>query len=61
MFDLKSSKERRVVAIAFDASDHVRHDMAHELLRLFANIVGIKKDFAYIGSEVVADGPNDQA
>ena len=61
MFDLEPGKKRRVVAIAFDASDHVRHDMAHELLRLLADVVGIKQDFADIGGEVVTDGPNDQA
>ena len=55
MFNLKTGKQRHIVAIPFHAMHHIGHDMAHELLSLFVNIVGINQDFADIGLEVIAD------
>ena len=61
MLDLKAGKKRRVVTVAFDAPDHVRHDMPHELLGLLADIVGIKENLADVGGEIIADCTNHQA
>ncbi len=38
-----------------------RHDVAHELLRLLENRLGIDQELANVGMEVVAYGANDQA
>ena len=60
MLDLEPCKKRRMVAVAFDASDHIRHDMTHELLGLLADIVGIKENLADVSGEIVADRANHQ-
>ena len=60
MLNLKAGKQRRMVAVAFDASDHVRHDMPHELLGLLADIVGVEENLSDIGGEIIADRTNHQ-
>ena len=60
MLNLKAGKERSMVAVAFDASDHVRHDMAHELLGLLTHIVGVEENLANVGGEIIADRANHQ-
>ena len=61
MFDLESRKQRRVVAVTLDPTDHVRHYMAHELLGLLADIVGVEQDFSDVRRKVIPDGADDQA
>ena len=61
VFDLKAAKQRRVIAVAFDAGRMFRHHVGHELLRLFVHIVGVNQDVANIAIEIVANGTNHQA
>ena len=61
VFDLEAGEERDVVAIAFDAVNVVRHDLAHEGLGLLENIICIDENFTDVRLEVVADSTNDQA
>ena len=61
VLDLEAAEQRRVVAVAFDAVLMLGHDMRHELLGLFVDVVGVKQDIADVAVEVVADGADDQA
>ena len=61
MFDLEPREQRRVVAVALDPIDHVRHDMAHELLRLLADIVRVEQDFPDVRRKIIPDGADHQA
>ena len=60
MFNLKTGKQRHIITVALDPMHHVRHHMAHELLSLFVNVVGIDKNLADVWLEVITNGTNDQ-
>ena len=61
MLDLEAREQRHVIAVELDAVDVVRHDVAHELLRLLVDGLGVDQDFADVRVEVVADGADHQA
>ena len=60
MLDLEAGKQRRIVAVAFDPIFRLGHDVVHELLGLFIDVVGVDQDLADVGGEVIADGADDQ-
>jgi hypothetical protein len=60
VLDLESAEERRVVAVALDLVRRFRHHVAHELVRLIVDVVGVDQDLADVGGEVVADRPDDE-
>ena len=60
MFDLETREQRHVVAVALDAVRHVGHHVAHELLGLVEDLVGVDQDFADVRLEVIADGADDE-
>ena len=60
MFDLETAKQRRFVAVAFDAGGMLGHDVGHELLRLVVDVIGVDQDVADIVVEVVADRADHQ-
>ena len=60
VFDLEAREQRHVIAVALDPVDHVRHHVAHELLGLFVDVVGIDQDFADVGLEIIADGADHE-
>ena len=55
MLDLETREQRHFVAIALHPLHHIRHHVAHKLLRLLVNVVGIDQDFADVWLEVVAN------
>ncbi len=55
MLNLEARKQRRIVAVAFDAGGVFRHHMRHELLRLLVHIVGVDQDVTNVMVEVVAN------
>ncbi|EWS65817.1 hypothetical protein Y695_00927 [Hydrogenophaga sp. T4] len=61
MFDLKTAEQRCVVAVALHAVPVLGHHVAHELVRLFKDVVGVDQDLADVAVEVVADGTDHQA
>ncbi len=61
MLDLEAREKRHIIAVAFHACHVARHDMAHELLCLLVDVIGVDQDFADVGLEIIAYGPNDQA
>ena len=60
VLDLEARIQRNVVGVAFHAVRVVRHDHAHERLRLFKNILRINQDFADIRLEIVTNRANHQ-
>ena len=60
VLNLEAREKRHVIAVAFHARHISRHDVAHELLRLLVDVVGVDEDLADVGLEIVAYGANDQ-
>ena len=46
VLDLEAAEQRRVVAVALHLVCGLGHHMAHELMRLLVNVVGVDEDFA---------------
>ncbi len=61
MFDLETREQRYIVVVALDAVHVGRHDVGHELLGLFMDVIGVDEDFTDFGLKVVADGADHQA
>ncbi len=61
VLDLEAAEQRRVIAVAFDAGGMLGHDVGHELLRLFIDVVGVDQDVADVVVEVITNGTNHQA
>jgi len=61
VLDLEARKQRRVVAVAFHPMPLLGHHVAHELVRLFVDVVGVDQDLTDLGVEIVADGAYHQA
>ncbi len=61
VLNLEAAKQRRVVAVAFDAGSVLGHDMCHELLGLLVHVVGVDQNVADVGVEIIANGTNHQA
>ena len=61
VLDLEAAEQRGVVAVALDPCSLLGHDVGHELLGLFVDVVGVDQDVADVGVEIVADGTDDQA
>ena len=60
VFDLKAAKQRRVVAVALHAWREFGHDVAHELLSLVVNVIGVDQDVADVVVEIITNCANDQ-
>ena len=60
MFDLEAAEQRCVVAVALHPRCELGHHVAHELLSLFVNVIGVDQDVADVIVEVVANGANHQ-
>ncbi len=60
VFDLETREQRHVVAVTLHAVRHVGHHVAHELLRLFIDFVGVDQHFADVRLEVIADRADDE-
>ena len=60
VLDLETAEQRRVVTVALHARGVFRHDVGHELLGLFIDVVGVDQDVADVVVEVVADGADHQ-
>ena len=45
MLDLEAREQRHVVVVTLDAIHRARHHVAHELLGLFEDVVGVDQDF----------------
>ena len=60
IFDLEAGEQGHIVRVALDTVDHVRHDVAHELLSLFVDVVGVNENFSDVRLEVVADRANHE-
>ena len=61
VFDLEAAEQRCVVAVALHAVRKLRHDVAHELLSLVIDVIGVDQDVADVVVEVIADGADHQA
>ena len=61
MFNLEAAEQGCIVAVAFHAGRELRHHVAHELLSLFVDVVGVDQNVADVAVEVITDGANDQA
>ena len=61
VLDLEAAEQGRIVAVAFDAGGVLGHHVAHELLSLLVDVVGVDQDVADVVVEVVADGADHQA
>ena len=60
MFDLEAGEQRRMVLIEFQTTYVARHDVAHELGNLIVNFLIVHQNFADVGTEIVADGADEQ-
>ena len=60
MLNLKAAEQRRIVAIALHAGCKLGHHVAHELLSLFVDVIGVDEDVANVAVEVIANGANHQ-
>ena len=60
VLDLEAREQRHVIAVTLDPVHHVRHHVAHELLSLFVDVVGIDEDFTDVWLEIIADGADHQ-
>ena len=60
VFDLEAAEQRRVVAVALHTRRELGHDVAHELLSLVVDVVGVDQDVADVVVEVVTNRANDQ-
>ena len=61
VLDLEAAEQGGVVAVALHAGGMLGHDVRHELLRLFVDVVGIDEDVTDVVVEVVADRADHQA
>ena len=61
VLDLEPAEQRRVVAVALHPGGMLGHDVAHELLRLLVDVVGVDQDVADVAVEIVANGADHQA
>ena len=60
VFDLEAGEQRRVVFIEFQTTYVARHDVAHKLGNLVINLLIVHQNFADVGTEIVADGADEQ-
>ena len=60
VFDLETGKQRRVVFVEFQTACVARHNVAHKLGNLVVNFLVVHQNFADVGTEVVADGSDEQ-
>ncbi len=60
VLDLEAAEQRRVVAVALHTGCELGHHVAHELLSLFVDVVGVDQDVADVVVEVIADGADHQ-
>ena len=61
MFNLETAEQRGIVAVTLHTWCKLGHHVAHKLLSLVVNVVGVDQDIADIAVEVIANGANDQA
>ena len=61
VLDLEAREQRDVVLVELHAVDVGRHHVAHELLRLLVDRLGVDQELADVGVEVVADRADDEA
>ena len=61
MFDLKTRKQRRIVAVTLHAGTVFGHHVVHELVGLVKDIVGVDQYLANVSRKIVANGTNHQA
>src|SRR5215510_6220548 len=61
VLDLEAREEGHVVLVELDAGHVRRHDVAHELLRLLVDGLGVDQHLADVLVEIVADGAYHQA
>ena len=60
VLDLEAAEQRRVVAVALHAVRLLGHHVAHELVRLLVDVIGVDQDVTDVRVEVVADGADDE-
>ena len=60
VFNLETAEQRRVVAVALHTRCELGHHVAHELLSLFVDVVGVDQDIADVVVEVVTNRADDQ-
>ena len=61
VLDLEAREQRHVVLVELHALNVGGHDMAHELLRLLVDRLGVDQQLTDIGLEVVANRADHQA
>ena len=61
MLNLEAAEQRSIVTVALHTVGVLRHDVGHELLGLFINVVGVDQDVTDVIVEVVTDSANHQA
>ena len=61
VLNLETAEQRCIVAVTLHTRCKLWHDMAHELLSLIVDVVGVDQDVADVAVEVIANGTNDQA
>ena len=61
VLDLETREQRCVVAVALHAVAVFGHHVAHELVRLLEDVVGVDQDLADVAVEVVADRADHEA
>ena len=61
MLNLEAAEQRRIVAVSLHTGRKLGHHVAHELLSLFVDVVGVDQDVADVAVEVIANGANHQA
>ncbi len=61
VLDLEAREQRHVVLVELDAMHVGRHHVAHELLRLLVDRLGVDQELADVRMEVVADRADDEA
>ena len=61
MLNLETTEERCIVAVTLHTRCKLGHDVAHKLLSLIVDVVGVDQDVADVAVEVIANGTNDQA
>jgi len=61
VLDLEAREQRHVVLVELDAMHGGRHHVAHELLRLLEDRLGVDQELADVRMEVVAYRADDEA
>ena len=61
VLNLESTEQWCIIAVTLYTRCKLGHDMAHELLSLIVDVVGVDQDVTDVAVEVVANGTNDQA